>query len=86
MKLINIFLSLILFYSLNTTYAHADINKIINLANNGDAHSQFILGAIYSQGEGVMCAEKTGGFNLVNYRHSSGVYHEQETEDLHRRI
>ena len=35
---------------------------------------------------GVMCAEKTGGFNLVNYRHSSGVYHEQETEDLHRRI
>ena len=34
----------------------------------------------------VMCAEKTGGFNLVNYRHSSGVYHEQETEDLHRRI
>ena len=46
MKLINIFLSLILFYSLNTTYAHADINKIINLANNGDAHSQFILGAI----------------------------------------
>ncbi|NAR86730.1 McrB family protein [Acinetobacter haemolyticus] len=36
--------------------------------------------------ERVMCAEKTGGFNLVNYRHSSGVYHEQETEDLHRRI
>ncbi len=36
--------------------------------------------------EEVMCAEKTGGFNLVNYRHSSGVYHEQETEDLHRRI
>ena len=36
--------------------------------------------------EQVMCAEKTGGFNLVNYRHSSGVYHEQETEDLHRRI
>lgn len=35
---------------------------------------------------GLMCAEKTGGFNLVNYRHSSGVYHEQETEDLHRRI
>ena len=34
----------------------------------------------------LMCAEKTGGFNLVNYRHSSGVYHEQETEDLHRRI
>ena len=34
----------------------------------------------------VMCAEKTGGFNLVNYRHSSGVHHEQETEDLHRRI
>ena len=34
----------------------------------------------------MMCAEKTGGFNLVNYRHSSGVYHEQETEDLHRRI
>ena len=34
----------------------------------------------------VMCAEKTGGFNLVNYRHSSGVYHEQETEDLHRRF
>ncbi|MFW1924293.1 hypothetical protein, partial [Acinetobacter geminorum] len=32
----------------------------------------------------LMCAEKTGGFNLVNYRHSSGVYHEQETEDLHR--
>ena len=26
----------------------------------------------------LMCAEKTGGFNLVNYRHSSGVYHEQE--------
>ncbi|MCU4547344.1 hypothetical protein KTI80_18860, partial [Acinetobacter pittii] len=25
----------------------------------------------------LMCAEKTGGFNLVNYRHSSGVYHEQ---------
>ena len=36
--------------------------------------------------QGMMCAEKTGGFNLVNYRHSSGVYHEQETEDLHRRI
>ena len=36
--------------------------------------------------KGMMCAEKTGGFNLVNYRHSSGVYHEQETEDLHRRI
>ena len=36
--------------------------------------------------ENLMCAEKTGGFNLVNYRHSSGVYHEQETEDLHRRI
>jgi len=36
--------------------------------------------------EDLMCAEKTGGFNLVNYRHSSGVYHEQETEDLHRRI
>jgi hypothetical protein len=36
--------------------------------------------------DGLMCAEKTGGFNLVNYRHSSGVYHEQETEDLHRRI
>ena len=34
----------------------------------------------------LMCAEKTGGFNLVNYRHSSGVHHEQETEDLHRRI
>ena len=34
----------------------------------------------------LMCAEKTGGFNLVNYRHSSGVYHEQETEDLHPRI
>ncbi|MEQ1093015.1 hypothetical protein [Acinetobacter johnsonii] len=34
----------------------------------------------------LMCADKTGGFNLVNYRHSSGVYHEQETEDLHRRI
>ena len=38
------------------------------------------------QNRGLMCAEKTGGFNLVNYRHSSGVYHEQETEDLHRRI
>ena len=25
----------------------------------------------------LMCAEKTGGFNLVNYRHSTGVYHEQ---------
>ncbi|KCY45074.1 hypothetical protein J715_4397 [Acinetobacter baumannii 1571545] len=36
--------------------------------------------------QALMCAEKTGGFNLVNYRHSSGVYHEQETEDLHRRI
>ena len=34
----------------------------------------------------MMCAEKTGGFNLVNYRHSSGVYHEQETEDLQRWI
>jgi len=40
----------------------------------------------YSPDLNVMCAEKTGGFNLVNYRHSSGVYHEQETEDLHRRI
>ena len=29
---------------------------------------------------------KTGGFNLVNYTYSLGVYHEQETEDLHRRI
>ncbi|VXA58140.1 hypothetical protein ACI8B_550001 [Acinetobacter proteolyticus] len=46
------------------------------------------LGIQYVQAEGncLMCAEKTGGFNLVNYRHSSGVYHEQETEDLHRRI
>lgn len=34
----------------------------------------------------LMCAEKTGGFNLVNYRHSSGVYHEQETQDLHHRV
>ena len=34
----------------------------------------------------MMCAKKTGGFNLVNYTYSLGVYHEQETEDLHRRI
>ena len=40
----------------------------------------------FSEVKKLMCAEKTGGFNLVNYRHSSGVYHEQETEDLHRRI
>ncbi|OTL33483.1 hypothetical protein B9X75_10855 [Acinetobacter pittii] len=42
--------------------------------------------SITTQYYSLMCAEKTGGFNLVNYRHSSGVYHEQETEDLHRRI
>ena len=42
--------------------------------------------ATWQSGIAMMCAEKTGGFNLVNYRHSSGVYHEQETEDLHRRI
>ena len=42
--------------------------------------------AIFLLLDWMMCAEKTGGFNLVNYRHSSGVYHEQETEDLHRRI
>ncbi|WP_152630370.1 hypothetical protein [Acinetobacter ursingii] len=41
---------------------------------------------LWSPCNDMMCAEKTGGFNLVNYRHSSGVYHEQETEDLHRRI
>jgi hypothetical protein len=41
---------------------------------------------LFIEPDNVMCAEKTGGFNLVNYRHSSGVYHEQETEDLHRRI
>ena len=50
----------------------------------------FMIGNVAFQilhgGVAVMCAEKTGGFNLVNYRHSSGVYHEQETEDLHRRI
>ncbi|WP_053577841.1 hypothetical protein [Acinetobacter sp. TTH0-4] len=47
------------------------------------AQGIFIPGRTY---RALMCAEKTGGFNLVNYRHSSGVYHEQETEDLHRRI
>ena len=45
-----------------------------------------VMNITSSMGGMVMCAEKTGGFNLVNYRHSSGVYHEQETEDLHRRI
>ena len=49
-------------------------------------HNQHVEILIYRLPDSVMCAEKTGGFNLVNYRHSSGVYHEQETEDLHRRI
>ena len=34
----------------------------------------------------LMCADKTGGFNLVNYRYSSGVYHEQKAKDLYSRI
>ena len=34
----------------------------------------------------VMCADKSGDFNLVNYTYSSGVYHEQKTKDLHSRI
>lgn len=45
-----------------------------------------MIHSLFKQSRCLMCAEKTGGFNLVNYRHSSGVYHEQETEDLHRRI
>ena len=34
----------------------------------------------------MMCAEKTRGFNLVNYTYSSGVYHEQETQDVYGRM
>ncbi|ALH94240.1 hypothetical protein [Acinetobacter equi] len=36
--------------------------------------------------ERLMCAEKNGDFNLVNYTYSSGVYHEQKTKDLYSRI
>ncbi|TCM59172.1 MFS transporter, partial [Acinetobacter calcoaceticus] len=31
----------------------------------------------------MMCAEKIGGLNLVNYTYSSGVYHEQKTSELY---
>ena len=62
-------------------YKYTDIDKTIILYELDQEH--YCLRAICST---LMCAEKTGGFNLVNYRHSSGVYHEQETEDLHRRI
>lgn len=34
----------------------------------------------------VMCADKNEDFNLVNYRYSLGVYHEQKTKDLYGRI
>ncbi|MFW1908897.1 hypothetical protein, partial [Acinetobacter ursingii] len=37
----------------------------------------------YTMYDKVMCAEKTGGFNLVNHTYSSGVYHEQETQDVY---
>ena len=36
--------------------------------------------------EVLMCAEKIGGLNLVNYTYSSGVYHEQKTSELYNRI
>ena len=50
------------------------------------ANSHEPLAAIVRKlGVGDLCL-KTGGFNLVNYTYSLGVYHEQETEDLHRRI
>ena len=62
----------------------AQIFIIITLLTGCIAKSQPVSNSIESVK--LMCAEKTGGFNLVNYRHSSGVYHEQETEDLHRRI
>ncbi|WP_143223764.1 hypothetical protein [Acinetobacter sp. ANC 4654] len=31
----------------------------------------------------LMCAEKNVGFNLVNYRYSLGVYHEQKAKKLY---
>lgn len=31
----------------------------------------------------IMCAEKTGGFNLVNYRYSLEVYHEKKAKNLY---
>lgn len=31
----------------------------------------------------VMCAEKNGDFNLVNYKYSSRVYHEQKAKNLY---
>ncbi len=36
--------------------------------------------------EEVICAEKSGDFNLVNYTYSSGVYHEKKAKFLHVRI
>ena len=40
--------------------------------------SRFISGL-----EQVMCAEKNVGFNLINYRYSLGVYHEQKAKKLY---
>ena len=34
----------------------------------------------------MMCADKNGDFNLVNYTYSSGVYQEQKAKDLYSRI
>lgn len=34
----------------------------------------------------LMCVDKKGDFNFVNYTYSSGVYHEQKTKDLYSRI
>nr|MBP8207747.1 DUF4102 domain-containing protein [Acinetobacter sp.] len=31
----------------------------------------------------MMCAEKNVGFNLINYRYSLGVYHEQKAKKLY---
>ncbi|WFP98094.1 hypothetical protein P3S51_13300 (plasmid) [Acinetobacter sp. ANC 7201] len=61
-------------------------DKVVQRDTSKVTHIQEIRNATIKVTYAVMCAEKTGGFNLVNYRHSSGVYHEQETEDLHRRI
>ena len=66
-----------------------DHEKYLNKASVSNSESEPRIPHYGTGNDGdntMMCAEKTGGFNLVNYRHSSGVYHEQETQDLHRRL
>lgn len=49
---------------------------------NGIQYEQPLILPVHNA---LMCAEKTGGFNLVNYTYSSGVYHELETQDVYGR-